>query len=77
MTKALYCVWCGERMNCDRASKKVCSNTCQKAFQRWVEHLHINNITALTYLQAIKLFGGQHPNPKYNETSYEQEMPIL
>lgn len=75
------CIWCGDSLNAERASKKVCSDSCRMAFKRWTERLHIQNTTAFLYMDAIRLFNGVHPNPNYNKESHNNNenkpMPVL
>ena len=61
------CIWCNAEYEFVRSSKRTCSGACSTAFKRWTEKLNINNSTGFIYLDAIKLFGGSHPNRKYGE----------
>lgn len=61
------CCWCNSTYEFERSSKRTCSAACSTAFRRWAESLNINNTIGFAYLEAIKLFNGQHPNKKYGE----------
>jgi hypothetical protein len=63
------CVWCNAEYEFVRSSKVTCSDACSIGFKRWVAKLNINNTTAFAYLDAIKMFGGKHPNRKYGEAN--------
>lgn len=61
------CVWCGAEYEFVRSSKRTCSDACSTAFRRWTEKLKINNTIGFAYLEAIQLFGGEHPNKNYKQ----------
>ena len=59
------CIWCGTTILAERASKKVCSNSCQGYFYRWRDTHHLTNAESFKLLEILTNLNN-HPNRGYS-----------